>query len=47
MGYLKSWETSVGQQEGYSAKEKMMLMPDETLLGINVTGNKSYSDARL
>jgi len=48
MGYLKSWEASVSQREGYSAKEKkMMLMPDETLLGITVTGNKLCCDASL
>ena len=40
MGYLKSWESSVKKRKGYTAREKKkMLMPDETLQGIAVTGN--------
>jgi len=31
LGYLNSWETSVKQRKGFSAKQKkMMLMPEET-----------------
>jgi len=41
LGYLKSWETSVKQCKGFSAKQKkMMLMPEETRQG--VTGILSF-----
>jgi len=37
--YLEDWEKSVNEREGFSSKEKeMMLMPRETRLGITVTG---------
>jgi len=39
MPYLDHWEKSVYAREGFSAKQKeMMLMPKETRLGITVTG---------
>ena len=41
--YLESWEKSVHERDGFSAKEKeMMLMPKETRLGITETGISKY-----
>lgn len=39
LGYLKEWEESVSARAGFTAKEKKnMLLSQETLLGIEVTG---------
>ena len=39
LGYLDDWENSVQKREGFSNKQKsMMLMPVETRQGIRVTG---------
>ena len=39
LGYLKEWEESVSVRAGFTAKEKKnMLLSQETLLGIAVTG---------
>ena len=39
LGYLSTWEESVRKQKGFEDKtKKMMLMPDETRQGIEVTG---------
>ena len=40
---LKSWENEVAKRVGFSKKQKnMMLMPEETHLGIEVTGMCIY-----
>ena len=37
--YLEQWEKSVMEREGFSAKEKeLMLLARETRLGITITG---------
>ena len=40
LGYLKEWEDSVKQREGFTDAEKtMMLLSQETLEGLHITGN--------
>ena len=40
LGYLDQWEKSVQARDGFKAgQKKMMLLSDETLTGIHITGS--------
>ena len=43
LGYLKEWEESVMARQGFTPKEqKNMLLSQETLLGIKITGRAHF-----
>ena len=43
LGYLKEWEESVMARQGFTLKEKKnMLLSQETLLGIKITGKANF-----
>ena len=43
LGYLKEWEKSVEQRNGFTAAQKrMMILSNETIEGLKITGSCIY-----
>ena len=43
MPYLDDWGASIASREGFTrAEKKRMLLSDETLLGLRMTGKSTY-----